>query len=167
MFWTDLHRLRKKAEVITSGSIKAIWEVLTHAIQKRGQFEEKTGTVENINSFELCYSFCYHHQSSRIFPFCLLHFVRTVVQVQIISKWACPAAWRNVFLTPHSTTGVLSLGVEVSGATFSEDIIAYIFLFYLVRHLNRPPINGLFSLDAWVRDWCFMAVFCDAKTIFR
>ena len=30
----------------------------------------------------------------------------------------------------------------------SEDVIAYIFLFYLVRHLNRPPINGLFSLDA-------------------
>lgn len=52
--------------------------------------------------------------------------------VQIISKWACP------------------------------DIIAYIFLFYLVRHLNRPPINGLFSLD--VGFTCF-TLFCWGSTI--
>jgi len=52
--------------------------------------------------------------------------------VQIISKWACP------------------------------DIIAYIFLFYLVRHLNRPPINGLFSLD--VGFTCY-TLFCWGSTI--
>lgn len=52
--------------------------------------------------------------------------------VQIISKWACP------------------------------DIIAYIFLFYLVRHLDRPPINGLFSLD--VGFTCY-TLFCWGSTI--
>eukprot|EP00434_Breviolum_minutum_P026973 symbB.v1.2.023848.t1/scaffold2213.1/size114990/9 len=58
---------------------------------------------------------------------------RTCIRfVQIISKWACP------------------------------DVIAYIFLLYLVRHLNRPPINGLFSLD--IGFTCY-TLFCWGSTI--
>ncbi|CAE7669379.1 unnamed protein product, partial [Symbiodinium necroappetens] len=52
--------------------------------------------------------------------------------VQVISKWACP------------------------------DMIAYIFLLYLVRHLNRPPINGLFTLDIGFA--CY-TLFCWGSTI--
>ena len=50
----------------------------------------------------------------------------------MISKWACP------------------------------DMIAYIFLLYLVRHLNRPPINGLFTLDIGFA--CY-TLFCWGSTI--
>ncbi|CAJ1387227.1 unnamed protein product [Effrenium voratum] len=52
--------------------------------------------------------------------------------VQQISKWACP------------------------------DLIAYIFLFYLVHHLNHYPINGLFRLELGFT--CY-TLFCWGSTI--
>ncbi|CAK9083967.1 Probable ATP-dependent RNA helicase spindle-E [Durusdinium trenchii] len=64
-------------------------------------------------------------------------------EVQIISKWACPVA--------RQLHGEL-------------DIIAYIFLYYLVRHLNRDPINGLFSLDRDLGFTCY-TLFCWGSTI--